>query len=370
MNEQKERPTAHNQKQNPYGATFDREGQLTLPSSMIGRCRRAIWYEATEAEPTNPPTSKAMTAIEMANAMKPAIANGLNRNGWSISLGNSEQSDTRQVTIADNIIARARPDLVFKIPGPDDQPADQQERADQQPHVVVIRSLTAGNFTRWQAQGAELTAADAVLQAAVNTFAEFSEPRPIIYLAMNTSNRETDFEVIPAHRVDQALHQVISWSSSLSRHLQDNGPDPETLPDQDYKANQWQCRNCRFFDLCEPEEPPNPETDRKDDQALPEEVIPVTAAEAQRALNTYENLQPRIKDMETTKSEALQTLQAFLDQQDLKEIKMKGAAKQRSIKIINASKNNVNHKKLNELLDPVTRQEIYSITEYSYVRVY
>ena len=350
------------------GTTFTQEGELRLPASMIGRCRRAVWYEAAGAPPSNPPNNATMTALEMANALKPALVNALNRTGWQISTGNDPDRSARPVAIAKNITANAKPDLAYRTPEADQ--AEDEGDPTGPAQVIVLRSLSDRNFAKWQTQGAELTHPEAVLQAAASSFAQFAEPRPVIFLAMNTADRNTDYEVIPGHRVAQALEQVISWTSSLADHLQENGPDPARLPDRDYQANQWQCRNCQFFDRCQPEEPPPPAEPDPEDQPLPEEVLTVSAAQAQQALNSYENLQPRIKDLEDAKATALQTMLAFLNQQDLKEIKMSGASAQRKLKVINATNNKVDQKKLNQLLDPETRRKIYSTTEYSYLRVF
>ena len=45
-------------------ACFDGDGTLVVRASAASGCRRALWYAASEHQPTNPPTDEALTVME------------------------------------------------------------------------------------------------------------------------------------------------------------------------------------------------------------------------------------------------------------------------------------------------------------------
>ena len=47
-------------------ARLDGDGQLEIRASAAGNCRRALWYDATGHEVTNPKTEETLTVLEAA----------------------------------------------------------------------------------------------------------------------------------------------------------------------------------------------------------------------------------------------------------------------------------------------------------------
>ena len=169
----------------------------------------------------------------------------------------------------------------------------------------------------------------------------------MVIATMDTGSRQWDFEVIPAERVAEAFHRACERLGALGAHHVLHGPDSAVLPERDFTADDWQCRRCPFLNTClpgsavvEPEEEPDEDTE------------PVSDEEAQAALHEYENAQEMLKAIEEDKAWALGLLRAWLTQQGKDKAKLEGREKTRTVGMVKSTKYNVDHKRLNSLLDP------------------
>ena len=66
-------------------ARIDGDGQLEIRASAAGNCRRALWYEATGHEVTNPKTEESLTVLETGNALEPVVLRAMERAGWEVT---------------------------------------------------------------------------------------------------------------------------------------------------------------------------------------------------------------------------------------------------------------------------------------------
>ena len=76
-------------------ARFDRDGRLEVRASALGRCRRALWYAATEQPVTNPTTPESQIVLEAGNALEPVVVRALQRAGWSSDARRPRRSHNR-----------------------------------------------------------------------------------------------------------------------------------------------------------------------------------------------------------------------------------------------------------------------------------
>ena len=154
------------------------------------------------------------------------------------------------------------------------------------------------------------------------------------------------------------MQDACAWLGEVGAHHVQNGPDPDALPDRDFSATSWQCRSCPFLAVCLPgavEEGEEAET----------EDVEVSDAEARDAVAAYTEAQDAIKEPEKAKRTALDTLKAWMGR--------KGDAKAtiggRTVTLVSSTRYSVNHRRLNEALDPEVRAEIVTEGESEYVRV-
>ena len=61
-------------------ARFTDDG-LEIRASALGRCRRALWYTATERPVTNPTPPDSLTLLEAGNALEPVVVRAMRRSG-------------------------------------------------------------------------------------------------------------------------------------------------------------------------------------------------------------------------------------------------------------------------------------------------
>ena len=54
-------------------AYFDGDGALVVRASAASGCRRALWYAATEWQPTNPPSDESLTVMEAGQALEQVV---------------------------------------------------------------------------------------------------------------------------------------------------------------------------------------------------------------------------------------------------------------------------------------------------------
>ena len=182
--------------------------------------------------------------------------------------------------------------------------------------------------------------------------------RDAVIATMDTGNRTWDWERIPADRLDRALQDACAWLGELGAHHVQNGPNPDALPERDFSANSWQCRSCPFLAVCLPgtaAEDDGPEIEGKE----------VTDEEARDAVAAYAEAQESIKEPEKAKRTALDTLKAWMRRQGDSKATVGG----RTVTLVSSTRYSVNHRRLNEALDPEARAEIVTESESEYVRV-
>ncbi len=234
---------------NPYNrpmARFTDDGQLEVRASALGRCRRALWYSATEQPVTNPISSKSLTIMESGNALEPVVVRAMQRAGWTIQPVDRNTPTAVAVELGEGLVVSGHPDATGFLPVvgantidsflfDDSPPAEGDEL------VIEVKTRGPEAFKRWQTLGAERSHPDSVAQAACYSLGLFGEVRDIVIATLDTGSRKWDHEVIPAERVERAWRRAGDWLGSLADHLDTNGPDPDVLPERDFTASDWQC---------------------------------------------------------------------------------------------------------------------------------
>ena len=347
-------------------AQFDGDGNIEVRASAALGCRRSLWYAATGYEPTNPPSEESLTAMEAGNALEPVVARAMERAGWQVNAPDPQDPQTVTVRIGPNMLVTGHPDGTARMPLAEDEAPPQlflfdgepQAPAFCDPMVVEIKTRGPDAFKRWRTLGAERSHPASVAQAAFYTLGEFGTLRDAVIATMDTGSRTWDYEVIPAYRLERALQNASAWLGELAAHHVRNGPDPDVLPDRDFSATSWQCRSCPFLSVCLPgaaEVGVEPETEEAE----------VSDEEARDAVAAYSEAQDAIKEPEKAKRTALDTLKAWMRRQGDSKATVGG----RTVTLVNSTRYSVNHRRLNEALDPEVRAEIVTESESEYVRV-
>ena len=348
-------------------ARFDDDDNLEVRASSALGCRRALWYAATGYEPTNPPSEESLTAMEAGNALEPVVARAMERAGWKVDAPDPQDPRQVAVRIGPNMIVTGHPDGTVRMPVSEDEaPAPQLFLFDGEPPapaygdpmVVEIKTRGPEAFKRWRTLGAERSHPASVAQAAFYSLGEFGDLRDAVIATMDTGARTWDWERIPAGRLERALRDACEWLGVLAAHHVENGPDPDALPDRDFSAASWQCRSCPFLAVCLPgaaEVGDEPETEERE----------VSDEEARDAVAAYAEAQESMKEPEKAKRAALDTLKAWMRRQG----DSKATVGDRSVTLVSSTRYSVNHRRLNEALDPDVRAEIVTESESEYVRV-
>ena len=348
-------------------ARFDADGNLEVRASAALGCRRSLWYAATGYEATNPPSEDSLTAMEAGNALEPVVVRAMERAGWKVDA--ADPQDPRQVTvrIGPNLLVAGHPDGTVRMPiEADKAPAPQLFLFDGEPPapaygdpmVVEIKTRGPEAFKRWRTLGAERSHPASVAQAAFYSLGEFGDLRDAVIATMDTGARTWDWERIPAARLERALQDACEWLGELAAHHVQSGPDPDALPDRDFSATSWQCRSCPFLAVCLP--------GAADADEEPEiEVENVSDQEAMDAVAAYAEAQESLKEPEKAKRAALDTLNGWMRRQGDSKATVGG----RTVSLVNSTRYSVNHRRLNEVLDPEVRAEIVTESESEYVRV-
>ena len=335
-------------------------------SSALG-CRRALWYAATEYEPTNPPTEESLTAMEAGNALEPVVVRAMERAGWKVDAPDPRDPHQVTVRIGPNLLVTGHPDGTVRMSVEDDGAAPPQlflfegetdAPAYGDPMVVEIKTRGPEAFKRWQTLGAERSHPASVAQAAFYSLGEFGDLRDAVIATMDTGARTWDWERIPAKRLERALQDACEWLGGLAAHYVQSGPDPDALPERDFSATSWQCRSCPFLAVCLP----GAAEVGEDEETETEEV---TDEEARDAVAAYSKAQESIKEPEKAKRGALDTLKAWMRRQGDSKAMVGG----RTVTLVSSTRYSVNHRRLNEALDPEVRAEIVTESESEYVRV-
>ena len=349
-------------------ARFDGDGNLEVRASAALGCRRALWYAATDYEPTNPPGDESLTAMEAGNALEPVVVRAMKRAGWQVDAVDPQDPHEVAVRVGPNLLVTGHPDGTVRLPLAEGEapPAPQmflfegesETPAYGDPVVVEIKTRGPEAFRRWRTLGAERSHPASVAQAAFYTLGEFGEMRPAVIATMDTGNRTWDYESIPADRLERALQDACAWLGKLAAHHVENGPDRDTLPDRDFSADSWQCRSCPFLALCLPGgagAEQETETDGKE----------VTDEQAREAVAAYAKAQDSMKEPEKVKRGALDALKAWMRRQGDTKTTVNG----RTVSLVQTKRYSVNYRKLNSLLDPEIRADVVTESESEYVRV-
>ena len=197
-----------------------------------------------------------------------------------------------------------------------------------------------------------------VAQAAFYSLGEFGDLRDAVIATMDTGARTWDWERIPAARLERALRDACEWLGELAAHHVRSGPDPDALPERDFSATSWQCRSCPFLAVCLPGAAEASEETEIEDKEVSDE-------EARDAVAAYAEAQESIKEPEKAKRTALDTLKAWMRRQGDSKATVGG----RTVTLVSSTRYSVNHRRLNEALDPEVRAEIVTESESEYVRV-
>ena len=361
----------------PYNrpmAKFTGDDRLEVRASALGRCRRALWYSATEQPVTNPTSPESLTIMESGNALEPVVARAMQRAGWAIQPADRELPKSVSVELGDHLVISGHPDATGFLPK---TPAEimaideflfDGERTltpDDDPVVIEVKTRGPEAFKRWQTLGAERSHPDSVAQAACYSLGLFGECRDVVIATLDTGSRRWDYEVISAERVDQAWQRAGARLGKLADHYELNGADPTVLPERDFEATDWQCRSCPYLDSCRP---PVPEvTPAEASTDTPTE--PVSDEEAQSALWHYEEIAELVKSLNADKRESLEVLDRWLATQGASKAQLDGRDKTRTVGLVSTKRYKVDHKQLNALLDPEQRAEIVTESRSEYLRV-
>ena len=349
-------------------ARFDADGNIEVRASSALGCRRALWYAATNYEPTNPPTEESLTAMEAGNALEPVVVRAMERAGWKVDAADPHDPERVSMRLGPNLLVVGHPDATGRMPMEQDETAppqlflfddEPQAPAHSDPMVVEIKTRGPEAFRRWRTLGAERSHPASVAQAAFYTYGTFGGwPRDTVIATMDTGNRTWDYEIIPAHRLERAMQDACEWLGELAAHHVRNGADPDVLPDRDFSASSWQCRSCPFLAVC------LPGSDDENDEPENEERE-VTDQEARDAVAAYAKAQESVKEPEKAKRGALDTLKAWMRRQGDSKATVGG----RTVTLVASTRYSVNYRKLNALLDPEVRADLVTESESEYVRV-
>ncbi len=334
-------------------ASFGEGGTLEIRASAAGNCRRALWYEANEYPVTNPRTEESLTVLEAGNALEPVVLRAMRRAGWDIDATDKDSPRMVSLRLGPALVVTGHVDATGVVP-----------IFGEEPSVIEIKTRGPEAYRRWRTLGAERSHPESVAQGAFYSYGTFGEARDLVIATMDTGSRQWDFEVIPAERVAEAFQRACERLGTLGAHHLLHGPDSSALPERDFTADDWQCQRCPFLNTClpgsaaaEPEDEPDEETE------------PVADEEARGALHEYENAQEMLKAIEEYKQWALGLLRTWLRQQGKEKAKLEGREKTRTVGMVKSTKYNVDHKRLNALLDPETRADIVTENVSEYLRV-
>ena len=337
-------------------ARFDADGTLEIRASAVGNCRRALWYEATGQEVTNPRSDDSLTMLEAGNALEPVVLRAMERAGWEITPTYRDNPKMVSLRLGPTLLVSGHVDAAGVAP-----------IFGTEPSIVEVKTRGPEAFKKWRTLGAERSHPESVWQAAFYTYGTFDEARDVVIATLDTGGRTWDYEVIPARRVERAFEQACARLGELAAHHLVNGPDPYALPERDFTADDWQCKRCPFLNTCLPGTAAVEAEGEPAGDAEPQE--PVSDEEARAALHEYEQAQEMLKAIEEDKQWALGLLRSWLKQQGKDKSKLEGREKTRSVGMVKSTRYNVNHKKLNALLDPETRAGIVTENVSEYLRV-
>ena len=335
-------------------ARFGDDGTLEIRASAVGNCRRALWYEANEYPVTNARTEESLMVLEAGNALEPVVLKAMRRAGWEIDATDRGNPEMMSLRLGPKLVVTGHVDATGVVPIFGDEPS-----------VIEIKTRGPEAYKRWWKLGGERSHPESVAQAAFYSYGTFGEARDVVIATMDTGSRQWDFEVIPAERVATAFHRACERLGTIGAHNLLHGRDSQVLPERDFTADDWQCQRCPFLNTCLPgSAAAGPDPDEGEENAEP-----VNDEEAEAALREYENAQEMLKAIEEDKQWALELLRTWLTEQGKDKARLEGREKTRTVGMVKSTRYNVNHKKLNALLEPETRATIVTENVSEYLRV-
>lgn len=369
MNATQERPEVYSRP----SAALTGDGGLEVRASAAAGCRRALWYSATGREETDPTDDAVLTVMESGAALEPVVVRAMERAGWEVSPADPAEPEEVSVEAATNVRVVGHPDATGRRPLPPDPASEEATRVGRllfgdAPQfrllggetIVEVKTRGPDAFRRWKTLGAERSHPESVAQAAFYTYGTFGEARDAVIATMDTGSRRWDYEVIPARRVARAFRDACERVAELGRHLVLNGPDPDAPPDRDFAAGDWRCRRCPWLTACQLGEPTAGAEDCDD-----EDRRPVTDADAREAIASYDGARNALKKPDGARRSALDTLKAWMRGRGDRKATLDG----RKVSLVSTRRFSVDHRRLNEMLDPDARSRIVSETVSEHVRV-
>ena len=332
-------------------AYFDGDGALVVRASAASSCRRALWYAATEQQPTNPPTDESLTVMEAGQALEQVVLRAMERASWDVIPVGPLHPLEVTLLIAPDLRVTGHPDATAVLPffgGPE--------------VIVEVKTRGPDAYKRWQTLGAERSHPESVAQAALYTYGKYGEARDVVIATMDTGSRAWDTETIPADRVEDAMEAVSFRLGELADHYGAHGQNPDELPERDFRAGSWQCRTCPFLNTCKPG---TAEVEGDTGEASENEGREVSTEEVRAAVRAYLEAQEALREPEQAKRRALDTLKAWMRQRGMTKASVEG----RAVSLVKTRRFSVDYRKLNALLDPDTRAGIVTEAVSQYVRV-
>ena len=200
--------------------------RLDVRASALGRCRRALWYAATDQPITNPTTPESLTMLEAGNALEPVVVRAMLRAGWQVTPAGRDDPESVLVKVSPRLTVTGHPDATGFLP-PDsgtvaaveqflfgeDQPVDAGSEV-----VIEVKTRGPEAFKRWQTLGAERSHPDSVAQAACYSLGLYGECRDVVIATLDTGSRQWDYEVIPEGRVERAWERACRRLDALADH--------------------------------------------------------------------------------------------------------------------------------------------------------
>ena len=336
-------------------ARFDGDGTLEIRASAVGNCRRALWYEATGHQVTNPRSDDSITMLEAGNALEPVVLRAMQRAGWDITATDRDNPQMVSLPLGPTLVVSGHVDAAGVAPIFGNEPS-----------IVEVKTRGPEAYKKWRTLGAERSHPESVWQAAFYTYGAFDQARDLVIATLDTGNRVWDYEVIPAHRVERAFEQACARLGELAAHHLVNGPDPDVLPERDFTAEDWQCKRCPFLNACLPGSAAVSEEAENEPAG---DTEPVSDDDARAALAEYEQAQEMLKAIEEDKAWALGMLRTWLGQRGEQKARLEGREKTRTVGMVKNTRYNVDHKRLNSMLDPEARAEIVTENVSHYLRV-
>ena len=168
-------------------ARFDQGGTLEIRASAVGNCRRALWYEATGHQVTNPRSDDSITMLEAGNALEPVVLRAMQRAGWDITATDRDNPQMVSLRLGPTLVVSGHVDAAGVAPIFGNEPS-----------IVEVKTRGPEAYKKWRTLGAERSHPESVWQAAFYTYGAFDQARDLVIATLDTGNRVWDYEVIPA----------------------------------------------------------------------------------------------------------------------------------------------------------------------------